>query len=165
MKRTYKLWAKRFLRWLFKHIHRLFNKSNHVFQSISGNRNQAIGVMRDRSVAISNVENLIQQFHLSPQEILSLQSFWENWSQETEPPLTSNLVIGGRDQACTNILSWLRGSPSLFTLQGDSPEEAIAFLGAVVQDLEDEERTKVFPVQLSPTLPRLGRALSNRLSH
>lgn|GEM_PF-1448602 len=41
------------------------------------------------------------------------------------------------------VLSWLRGSPNPLTLQGDSPEEAIAFLAAVIQNLGDEERTAI----------------------
>jgi len=50
-------------------------------------------------MAIANVNKRIQHFHLSPHEILPLRSFWENWSQETDPSLSPSLVIGGRDQA------------------------------------------------------------------
>lgn len=77
--------------------------------------------------AIANVENL----HSSPQEILPLKSFWKNWSQETEPPLSPSLVIGGREKERDRIVSWLRGNPSPLSLQADSPEEAIAFLAAI----------------------------------
>ena len=93
----------------------------------------------------SIIEHLVQIFHLAPQEILSLESFWENWSQDTEPPLSPSLVVGGREEARDRLLSWLRGNPSPLTLQGDSPEEAIAFLAAVIRSLDDEERTRVLP--------------------
>lgn len=76
--------------------------------------------------------NLEQHFHLSPQEIVSLESFWQNWSHDTNPPLSPNLVLGGREQERDRVISWLRGSPSSLPLQADSPEEAIAFLAAVV---------------------------------
>jgi hypothetical protein len=72
------------------------------------------------------IANLIQHFHLSPQAILALESFWENWSQETDPPFSPSLVIGGREQERDRIISWLRGNPSLLSLQAESPEEAIA---------------------------------------
>ena len=110
-----------------------------IKQTIHGNSNQTIGKMLGGTA----INKLIQNFHLPPQEILSLETFWANWSQETKPPLSSNLVIGGREQARDIVLSWLHGSPSSLTLQGDSQEEAIAFLAAVIQNLNYEERTAV----------------------
>lgn len=130
------------MQWLLRQLFRLASKLNSISQSVSGDRNQTIAQMLG-GTAIANVDQLIQNFHLPPQEILSLERFWENWSQETDPPFSPNLVIGGRDQKRDCLLSWLRGSPSPFTLQGDSPEEAIAFLAAVVQGLEEEERSRV----------------------
>ncbi|OUC14738.1 MAG: hypothetical protein B0A82_10425 [Alkalinema sp. CACIAM 70d] len=115
-----------------------------ITQSITGNQNQIIAQMSG-GTTIANVKNLIQYFHLSPLETLSLESFWRNWSQDTEPSLSKDLVIGGREQERDRIISWLRGSPSALSLQADSPEEAIAFLAAVVQSLEDEERSQVLP--------------------
>jgi len=143
MTRQRKSWLQRLMKWLFRQLHWIANKSGSIFQTINGNRNQTIGVMRGNSIAIANVERLIQNFHLPHQEILSLESFWENWSQETEPPLSPNLVIGGREQERDRVLSWLHGSPRSLTLQGDSPAEAIAFLAAVVQGLGDEQRIAV----------------------
>jgi hypothetical protein len=145
MRRSHQSWLKRIILWLLRQFQHLANQSSRIFQCVLGDRNQVIGSMSGDATAISNVNKLIQHFHLSPQEILSLQHFWENWSQETDPPFSPNLVIGEREESRDRVLSWLRGSPSAFTLQGDSPEEAIAFLAAVVQNLEEEERTKVLP--------------------
>jgi hypothetical protein len=113
-----------------------------IQQTVKGDRNQSIAQMLG-GMAIANVENLIQNFHLSPQEVLALESFWQNWSQDTNPPLSPNLVIGGREKERDRIISWLRGIPSPLPLQADSSEEAIAFLAAVIQSLEDEERSPV----------------------
>jgi hypothetical protein len=74
------------------------------------------------------IANLIQHFHLSLQEILALESFWENWSQETDSSLNPSLVIGRREQERDRVLGWLRGNPSPLSLQAESPEEAIALL-------------------------------------
>lgn len=120
------------------------NTTPQIQQSGTGDRNQIIAKISG-GTAIANVDKLIQHFHLSPQEVLSLENFWHNCSQETDPPFSPSLVIGGREQIRDRIISWLRGNPSAFTLQGDSQEEAIAFLAAVVQRLETEERTKVLP--------------------
>lgn len=113
-----------------------------VTQSVSGSQNQVIGQVLGGTV-IANVKNLIQHFHLSPQEILLLGSFWQNWSQDTNPPLSPSLMIGGREQERDRIISWLRGSPSPLSLQADSPEEAISFLAAVIHELDDEEKSSV----------------------
>jgi hypothetical protein len=110
--------------------------SNQTINSMSGNA-KAIGAIAGDAY----IDSIILQ--LPPQEILFLQNFWENWSQDTDPPFSPSLVIGGREESRDRVLSWLRGSPSAFTLQGDSSEEAIAFLAAVVQNLEEEERTSV----------------------
>jgi hypothetical protein len=143
MKRSHRSCLRQVLRLLSRQFQRIAKKFSPIFQCVLGDRNQMIGSMSDNAFAIANVEKLIQHFHLSPQAILSLQRFWENWSRETNPPFSPSLVIGGRDKSRDRLLSWLRGSPSPLTLQGDSPEEAIAFLAAVVQNLEEEERIKV----------------------
>lgn len=139
---------RRLLRWLrrlFKPKRRLHplipSSQNHIQQTVHGDRNQIIAHMS----AATAINNLIQHFHLSPQDILTLESFWENWSQDTNPPLSPSLVVGGRKQERDRIISWLQGSPSPLSLQAESPEEAIAFLAAVVHSLEDEERINVLP--------------------
>ncbi len=116
----------------------------HIQQMSQGNSNQIIGQMFD-GTAIANVENLIQNFHLSPQDVLALECFWENWSQDTNPPFSPSLVIGGREQERDRIISWLSGSPSPLPLQADSPEEAIAFLAATVHSLEEKEQDRIIP--------------------
>ena len=129
MKRRKKSWLKDIFQWFIQKPRRFVDKPNSIFQSIFGDRNQTIGSMFS-GTAIANVEKLIQ-FNLQPQEVLALELFWKNWSNDTKPALTSSLVIGGRYKERDRILEWLKGVPSPLTLQGDSPEEAIAFLAAV----------------------------------
>jgi len=93
--------------------------------------------MSGNATAIANVNKRIQHFHLSPQENYSFQSFWENWSQETDPPFSPSLVIGGREKERDRLTSWLWGSPSLLSLQANSAEEAIAFEAAVAPQTSD----------------------------
>jgi hypothetical protein len=78
-----------------------------------------------------------------PQGALALDNFWSDWAGATNPRLNYDLVIGGRDKAREHVLAWLRGSPSAITLQGDSTDEATAFLAAVVQSLDADERSMV----------------------
>jgi transcriptional regulator with XRE-family HTH domain len=68
----------------------------------------------------------------------SLSDFWSQWRQSTERPMTPTLVFGDRDEDGTNLFKWLRETPSVFALQGDSPQEAMAFLYATLNRLPEE---------------------------
>ena len=122
----------------YKPIRHFFSLLEQQLRSLS--RNQVIGWMSGNAKAIHTVgrdayvDSVILQ--LSPQEILYLESFWKNWSQDTKPPLSPNLVVGGREQERERVISWLRGNPSSLSLQADSPKEAIVFLAAVIHGLE-----------------------------
>ena len=115
-------------------------ESNQI--NVVGDHIQAIAV--NKGTAINNVaqyvENLSQNFNGNLHEIIDLQRFWENWSLETVPPFSPSLIIGARENTKNAVIDWLRSNPSPFALQSDSPEEAIAFLAAVIQLLDDEER-------------------------
>jgi transcriptional regulator with XRE-family HTH domain len=68
----------------------------------------------------------------------SLSDFWLQWRQSTERPMTPALVFGDRDEDGTKLLKWLRDAPAVFALQGDSPQEAMAFLYAALDRLPAE---------------------------
>ncbi len=112
-----------------------------ISQSSFGEGSQNIAL--NPGVAIAKVEQLIQHFHISPQKIRTLDRFWKSWSQDTKPPFSPDLVIGGREKNRDRAIDWLRGSPDVLTLQGESQKEVSAFLAAVVQGLEPEERANI----------------------
>lgn len=89
-----------------------------------------------------NIEFLIQNFQLPPQEIIVLDTFWENFSLETEPPLSPELIIGGRLDIQEKLFTWLMGNPGKVIVEADSPQEAIAFLAAIIQILDEEARAQ-----------------------
>lgn len=68
----------------------------------------------------------------------SLSDFWLQWRQSTERPMTPALIFGDRDEDGTKLFKWLREAPSVFALQGDSPQEAMAFLYAALDRLPVE---------------------------
>ena len=68
----------------------------------------------------------------------SLADFWSQWRLSTDRPMTPELVFSERDEDGTKILKWLREAPSIFELQADSPEEAMAFLYATIDRLPPE---------------------------
>jgi hypothetical protein len=109
-----------------------------ISQSSFGDGSQNIA--QNSGIAIAKVEHL----YISSEKVRTLDRFWETWSQDTETPFSSDLVIGGREKDRERVISWLQGNPDVLTLQGESQKEVSAFLAAVVQGLEPEERTRVF---------------------
>ena len=76
-----------------------------------------------------------------PQEyIISLEDWWNEWSQITHPPLSPELIVGSRDEQMRKVKEWLNTVPSRMVIQASTEEEAIAFLAAVILTLSEEER-------------------------
>ena len=76
--------------------------------------------------------------------IRDLEAVWEEWSVGTKPVMTPELVIGGRTRDAKNIQEWIAAQPSIKEVQGDHPEEAYAFLYAVIATLSDTEKAQAF---------------------
>lgn len=74
--------------------------------------------------------------------VLSIEGFWEEWSSFTNPPTNIDLVTAGRESVANNIHQWIRNKPAKFLLQGDSPDEPIAFLYCAADNLPDIEKVK-----------------------
>jgi len=73
-----------------------------------------------------------------PPGLRQLLEAWDEWSLSTQFPLSTDLILTGRDNEAARILSWLRGSGGLLSVQGESPDEAIAFLHAAIQELPQD---------------------------
>jgi transcriptional regulator with XRE-family HTH domain len=73
-----------------------------------------------------------------PPETLELEEVWEEWSMATQWPLTQDLVLSDRDQDAAEVLRWLRGEPSVLSLQSTTSDEVIAFFHAVLCELPDD---------------------------
>lgn len=67
-----------------------------------------------------------------------LDEVWQEWSRATELPLTEELVLSDRDQDATEVLRWLRGAPSVLSLQATTADEVLAFFHAALSELPDD---------------------------
>jgi hypothetical protein len=64
---------------------------------------------------------------------------WTRWSGVTQPPISSQLVLAGRDtQPLVNALKF--DPEPLFSIQADSPDEAVAIVFSVISQLEKQQR-------------------------
>jgi hypothetical protein len=69
-----------------------------------------------------------------------LESFWNRWSDATDPPLSPSLVIGGRDDGANRLVELLSSETYIAALQSASTDEAIAFLAAAILMMPEAQR-------------------------
>ena len=62
--------------------------------------------------------------------VVPLDEWWESWSSATQPQIIPELVIAGRITEVESLGEWAKGVPSHWYVQGDTRDEAIAFLAA-----------------------------------
>lgn len=83
---------------------------------------------------------LAKHLGIYPEGAIALEDFWSEWSSITNPPLTPELVIAGRDNQVELVRKWLSSSPSSIAVQAATSDEALAFLAAVINALPEQER-------------------------
>lgn len=64
---------------------------------------------------------------------------WSEWSYLTDPPISEDLVVAGREEQEKELIARLSSPSSIFTIRGDSPREAWGFTLAAVRRVSSEE--------------------------
>lgn len=90
-----------------------------------------------------------------------LEEIWEEWSLATQWPLTEDLVLSDRDQDAAAVLRWLRGEPSVLSLQATTMDEVVAFFHAALSELPDDIAAPYRSRCLVATTVAAARALAN----
>lgn len=90
-----------------------------------------------------------------------LNDLWEEWSLATQWPLTEDLVLSDRDQDATEVLRWLRGEPSMLSLQATTTDEVVAFFHATLSMLPGDVAAAYRARCLVATNVAAARALAN----
>lgn len=90
-----------------------------------------------------------------------LDEVWEEWSRATQWPLTEDLVLSDRDQDAAEVLRWLRGDPSVLSLQATTTDEVVAFFHATLSELPDDLGKAYRARCLVATIAVAARALAN----
>jgi len=84
---------------------------------------------------------LAKYLRIIPNENLeSAEDFWREWTISTEPHLTADLVLSGRDYEVQKIKNWLNSPPESFAVQASTKEESLAFLLAVANKMPEMDR-------------------------
>ncbi|MHB0860465.1 hypothetical protein ACYCS5_04190 [Paenibacillus sp. SEL3] len=75
-----------------------------------------------------------------PQNCIDLSGYWIDWSEETQPAITPEMVLAGRENITSEIYKWLESSHSPLTLQAETRDEAIAVFAASISLLPSKEK-------------------------
>ena len=62
--------------------------------------------------------------------VVPLDEWWEEWSSATRPQIIPDLVNAGRSVEVDALGEWAKGAPGHWYVQGDTRDEAIAFLAS-----------------------------------
>lgn len=73
-----------------------------------------------------------------------LETYWTDWAAATRPAISCDLVLGGRDETEKELIKGVAGPPDVIAIQGDSRDEALAFLAASIQRLPEADRDSLF---------------------
>jgi hypothetical protein len=93
-----------------------------------------------------------------------LDEAWEEWSLSTQLPLSTDLILGGRDEEASKVLRWLRDDASVLSVQAEAPDEAIGFLYAAIDQLPEPHRTANLARCLVAADTEAARKLGDSLS-
>ncbi len=95
-----------------------------------------------------------------PYEAESLETWWESWSSATRPALPPALLLSGRDRTVKQILDSVHGEPAVLSLSGDSQEEVVALVAAVLLHYPDGGSKAAMQRALIVRTPRGWRHLA-----
>lgn len=96
-----------------------------------------------------------------PDGTRELDEVWKEWSLATQWPLTEELVLSDRDQDAAEVQRWLRGEPSVLSLQATTTEEVVVFFHATLGMFPDDVAAAYRARCLVATTAEAARALAN----
>ena len=70
--------------------------------------------------------------------VIPLDEWWEEWSSVTRPQIIPELVIVGRSAEVDALGEWAKGRPGHWYVQGDTRDEAIAFLAGAAHSAAEQ---------------------------
>ncbi len=71
----------------------------------------------------------------------TIEDFWEEFANSTNPAIPPSLLLGGRAAHVDELIKWLKSGMGTMQVQADSPLEALAFLAAVLEQSQGEEKS------------------------
>ena len=67
----------------------------------------------------------------------TLEDWWQNWAAVSQPNISPQLVLAGRQESANKLGEWMQQPPAHYYVQGQTREEAIAFVAASTLNSDD----------------------------
>ncbi len=67
------------------------------------------------------------------------RSYWADWREATDPPLSAEVVLAGRAQTAYDLRAAIEAASGVVRVQGESADEALAFIAAAIAGMEHAE--------------------------
>lgn len=80
-----------------------------------------------------------KDINLLPKGLSLLEEGWHNFCHRSSPQVTESLVTAGRESAQADLTSRLKEGAQPIHIKCDSPQEAVGFVIATLNQIEDEE--------------------------
>ncbi|TPG53650.1 hypothetical protein EAH89_15700 [Roseomonas nepalensis] len=90
-----------------------------------------------------------------------LEGWWASWAARTRPATTADMLLGGRGWEVATVRAWIEGAAGLLEVQGDVPDEAIAFLLAASTQWPDAARDRLLARCVVATTEEAFRAAAD----
>jgi Phage integrase family len=71
--------------------------------------------------------------------VSSLAEAWPAFASATDPPLSRRLILDDREEVIGRLTHWLDEPPSILELEGESVQEVVAFVGAALESLPEQQ--------------------------
>lgn len=78
-----------------------------------------------------------------PHAAQDLATYWDDWSAATNPAMSPDLVLAGRENVAEQIHVWFDNPVAPLVIRGESREEAIAVLAAALENLVPERHEDI----------------------
>lgn len=80
-------------------------------------------------------------------DIKTVKEFWEEWTSATEPVMTEELLLNGRDEVVEKIKSWIKQDKNTIAISAKSKDEAIlTFIALLNRDIDIEKSATLQPI-------------------
>lgn len=71
--------------------------------------------------------------------VQDLQSYWSDWRAATQPALSAEVVLAGREQSVEDLRERIEGKSAFVRVQGESADEALAFIAATIERMDQTD--------------------------
>lgn len=86
---------------------------------------------------------LAELIGVPPHGYRSGEAWWNDWSAQTKPPLTADMILAGRSETMNELALEGELARSITTIAGQSGDEVCAFIAAVALKLDEQGHSDV----------------------